>query len=92
MASELHDLTRAQRDRLAFIDLRVRFLGEVRRQDLFGRFGIQAAAATRDLAAYKNLAPGNLDYDSKNKVYVRAELFRPLFDFSPVTTLNLGTP
>ena len=67
MAIELHDLTRAQRDRLAFIELRVRFLGEVRRQDLFGRFGIQAAAASRDLAAYKDLAPGNLHYDSKNK-------------------------
>lgn len=87
MASELHDLTRAQRDRLAFIELRIRFLGEVRRQDLFARFGIQAAAATRDLAAYKKLAPGNLDYDSKNKVYVRAELFRPLFDFSPARVL-----
>ena len=87
MAIELHDLTRAQRDRLAFIELRVRFLGEVRRQDLFGRFGIQAAAASRDLAAYKDLAPGNLYYDSKNKVYVRAALFRPLFDFPPARVL-----
>jgi len=88
MPTELHDLTRAQRDRLAFIELRVRFLGEVRRQDLFGRFGIQAAAATRDLAAYKDLRPGNIDYDSKNKVYVRAELFRPLFEFSSVRVLT----
>ena len=38
-------LSQAQRDRLAFIELRVRFLGEVRRQDLFTRFSIQAAAA-----------------------------------------------
>ena len=88
MPLELHDLTRTQRDRLALIELRVRFLGEVRRQDLFGRFGIQAAAASRDLAAYKDLAPGNLDYDSKNKVYVRANLFRPLFDFSPARVLT----
>ena len=87
MAIDLHDLTQAQRDRLAFIEMRVRFLGEVRRQDLFGRFGIQAAAATRDLAAYKDLVPGNLDYDSKNKVYVRAELFRPLFDLPPARVL-----
>lgn len=87
MAAEFHELTRAQRDRLAFIELRVRFLGEVRRQDLFGRFGIQTAAASRDLAAYKDLAPGNLDYDSKNKVYVRAALFRPLFDFPPARVL-----
>lgn len=88
MATSPEDLTQSQRDRLAFIDLRVRFLGEVRRQDLFARFSIQAAAATRDLAAYKELMPGNIDYDSKSKVYVRAELFRPLFDFSPARVLT----
>ena len=78
----LEDLTQPQQDRLAFIELRVRFYGEVRRQDLFARFNIQAAAATRDLATYKELMPGNIDYDGKSKVHVRAELFRPLFDFS----------
>lgn len=88
MPTEIHELTGAQRDRLAFIELRVRFMGEVRRQDLSSRFGIQAAAATRDLAAYKELRPGNIDYDSKNKVYVRAELFRPLFEFSPDRVLT----
>lgn len=88
MATALEDLTQPQRDRLAFIELRVRFLGEVRRQDLFARFGIQAAAATRDLAAYKELMPGNIDYDIKSKVYVRAELFRPLFDFSASRVLT----
>ena len=45
------------------------------------RFGIQAAAATRDIAQYKELAPGNMEYDTKGKVYVRAAWFRPLFDF-----------
>jgi hypothetical protein len=47
---KLAELTQSQRDRLAFIELRVRFVGEIRRQDLVGRFGIQSAAATRDLA------------------------------------------
>lgn len=87
MATALEDLTQPQRDRLAFIELRVRFFGEVRRQDLFARFSIQAAAATRDLATYKELMPGNIDYDGKSKVYVRAELFRPLFDFSAARVL-----
>ena len=64
---ELADLTQPQRDRLAFVELRVRFIGEIRRQDLVSRFGIQSAAATRDLALYKDLAPGNIDYDSKGK-------------------------
>lgn len=88
MSIELKDLTQPQRDRLAFIELRVRFLGEIRRQDLFTRFSIQAAAASRDLATYKELAPGNIDYDSKNKVYVHSEWFRPLFDFSPTRVLT----
>lgn len=79
---QLSELTQAQRDRLAFIELRLRFVGEFRRQDLVSRFGIQTAAATRDLSTYKTLAPGNLDYDAKSKVYRCGEWFRPVFDFS----------
>jgi hypothetical protein len=67
---QLAGLTQTQRDRLAFVELRVRFIGEIRRQDLVSRFGIQSAAATRDLAVYKDLAPGNIDYDAKGKSYV----------------------
>lgn len=78
---QLSALTQTQRDRLAFIDLRVRYIGEIRRPDLVSRFGVQAAAATRDIALYKELAPRNLDYDSRGKVYVYASSFRPLFVF-----------
>lgn len=81
MFEQLSQLTQPQRDRLAFIELSARFLGEVKRQDLLARFDIQAAAGSRDLSAYRDLAPGNIEYDSKNKVYVRAERFRPLFTF-----------
>lgn len=77
----LADLTQPQRDRLAFIELRIRFVGEIRRQDLVARFGIQAAAATRDIAQYKEMAPRNIEYDTKDKVYTRSSWFRPLFDF-----------
>lgn len=80
-SDRLPEMTQAQRDRLAFVELRLRFVGEIRRQDLVVRFGIQAAAATRDIAQYKELAPRNLEYDTKGKVYVRATWFRPLFDF-----------
>jgi hypothetical protein len=73
-------MTQSQRDRLAFVELRLRFIGEIRRQDLVARFGIQAAA-TRDIGQYKELGPRNLDYDTKSKVYVRGEWFRPVFDF-----------
>ncbi|QNB06821.1 WYL domain-containing protein [Herbaspirillum frisingense] len=78
---QLSEMTQSQRDRLAFVELRLRFLGEIRRQDLVGRFGIQAAAATRDLGQYRELGPRNLDYDTKGKLYVRGEWFRPVFEF-----------
>jgi hypothetical protein len=79
---QLADLTQPQRDRLAFVELRVRYIGEIRRQDLVSRFSIQSAAASRDLALYKELAPGNIDYDSKGKSYVLGSTFRSFFEFS----------
>lgn len=82
VTQQLSELTQAQRDRLAYIELRLRFVGEFRRQDLVARFAIQTAAATRDLGVYKELAPRNLEYDAKSKVYRCGEWFRPLFDFS----------
>ena len=79
-SDKLAELTQAQRDRLAFIELRSRFLGEIRRQDIVSRFGVQEAAATRDIAQYKELAPRNLEYDTKSKIYRRATWFSPLFE------------
>lgn len=85
---QLVDLTQPQRDRLAFVELRVRFIGEIRRQDLVTRFGIQSAAASRDLALYKELAPGNIDYDTRGKSYVLGPGFHPIFDFPPERVLS----
>lgn len=85
---QLADLTQPQRDRLAFVELRLRFIGEIRRQDLVTRFGIRSAAASRDLALYKELAPGNIDYDSKAKSYVLAPGFQPVFEFPPERVLS----
>lgn len=87
-STQLSEMTQTQRDRLAFIELRLRFLGEIRRQDLVTRFGIQAAAATRDIGQYKDIAPRNLDYDTKGKVYVRSDWFRPVFEFAPERVLT----
>ncbi|WP_235505262.1 WYL domain-containing protein [Acidovorax sp. Leaf160] len=70
----------AQQERLLYIDMKLRFLGEVRRQDLIQRFGIQTAAATRDLALYRWEKPDNLVFVSKTKSYVRGEKFKPLYD------------
>ena len=85
---KLAELTQPQRDRLSFLELRVRFLGEIRRQDLVTRFGIQTAAASRDLTLYKALAPSNIDYDPKGKTYVLGPEFSPIFDFPPERVLS----
>ncbi|MBS0175822.1 MAG: WYL domain-containing protein, partial [Nitrospira sp.] len=52
------------------------------------RFGIQSAAATRDLALYKELSPGNIDYDPKGKAYVLGPDFRPVFDYPPERVMS----
>lgn len=70
---------RPQNERLLYIDLRLRFLGAVRRQDVLARFGIQTAAATRDMARYKELAPDNMAYRAADKAYERAPAFTPMF-------------
>lgn len=44
-----------------------RCIGEVRRQDLVSRFGIQPAVATQDLPLYKEIALGSIDYATKGK-------------------------
>jgi hypothetical protein len=85
---QLADLTQPQRDRLAFIELRVRFVGEMHHQDLVTRFGIQSATASRDLALYKELAPGNIDYYPKAKSYVLGPDFQPVFEFPPERVLS----
>lgn len=85
---QLSDLTQPQRDRLAFVELRIRFIGEIRRQDLVVRFGIQSAAASRDLALYKELAPDNIRYDARGKFYVPGPNFQPFFDFLPARVLS----
>lgn len=78
-AESLANLPLPQKDRLKHLELRLRFLGEVRRPDLTQRFGIQSAAASRDLALYKELAPNNINYESRGKRYLLGTEFAPLF-------------
>lgn len=77
----LDDFSRTQRERLAFIEFRLWFLGDVRRQDLMDRFGIAPAVATRDLTAYRELAPRSIAFDGRRKLYVPGDGFHPLFEF-----------
>lgn len=89
----IQNLSQSQRERLAFIEFRLYFLGEVRRQDLFQRFGIAPAVATRDFAQYKEIFPGNITFDNKTKGYVIGASFSPSFNHVPervLTALSQG--
>jgi hypothetical protein len=79
---DLSEISQAQKERLSHIDFRAYFLGEVGRSDLVSRFGIGEAAATRDITLYRELAPKNLEYDTKLKSYVISGAFEPLFEYS----------
>ena len=84
----LEDISQAQQERLFHIDFKLRFLGAVNRNDLVSRFGIKAAAATRDISLYKELAPKNLIYDTKAKTYIEADQFKPLFEYQGSQALS----
>ena len=76
--SPLADLPAAQRQRLAYIEFRVWFYGEVSRKDVLERFEVATAAGTRDLALYRELAPLNVSYE--HKAYRYLPTFVPLFE------------
>lgn len=89
----VESLSHAQRERLAYIDFRLYFMGEVGRPDLASRFGVAPAAATRDLALYREVAPRNIEFDGSNKIYRIGKAFSPLFDHAPqrvLSALSLG--
>ena len=69
-----------QKNRLPFIDFRLRFFGEIARGDLTAQFGIKEAAATRDIALYIKEAKENLTFDTRKKNYRCSDIFKPLFE------------
>lgn len=84
----LATLSQSQRERLCHIDFKLYFLGSVNRTDLVSRFGIKEAAASRDMSLYKDLAPKNIEYDTKAKTYIQRESFSPIFQYSSSQTLT----
>lgn len=65
--------------RLEFIDFRLQWDGRLNRSDLMEHFGISVPQASADIAAYTELAPGNLLYDRSARVYVASPEFAPVF-------------
>lgn len=75
------ELSQTQRERLAFLEMRAYFTGELRRADIETRFGIKPAASSRDIGVYREIAPENLVYDGVGRCYRPSAVFRPLFEF-----------
>ncbi len=84
----VESLSHTQRERLAYIDFRLYFMGEIGRPDLTGRFGVAPAGATRDLALYREIAPQNLEFDGSSKIYRIGKSFAPLFKHAPMRVLS----
>ena len=84
----VENLSHAQRERLAYIDFRLYFFGEIGRPDLIDRFGVAPAGATRDLAMYREIAPQNITFDGSNKIYRIGQAFSPLFDHASQRVLS----
>jgi hypothetical protein len=85
---EFSKLGQAQRERLAYLEMRACFSGELRRADLEKRFGIKPAASTRDLTVYRALVPDNLSYDGTARCYRPALGFKPVFELSAERVLS----
>ena len=88
-SKRLEDLSVAQRERLAYIDFRLYFFGEIGRPDLIERFGVAPAGATRDLALYREIVPHNITFDGSNKIYRIGQAFSPLFKHVSLSLIHI---
>lgn len=87
-SQSVDDLSHAQRERLAYIDFRLYFFGEIGRPDLVSRFEIAPAGATRDLALYREIAPKNIEFDGSGKIYRIGRSFTPVFEHASPRVLS----
>tara|TARA_R110001583_G_scaffold66746_3_gene191490 strand:+ start:13048 stop:13983 length:936 start_codon:yes stop_codon:yes gene_type:complete len=86
---KLDQISQPQQERLAYIEFRLLFLGCVNRSDLVSRFGLKEAAASRDLALYKQLASSNITYDTVERTYRVVDRAIPIFDYHSQQVLTV---
>lgn len=84
---KLEDLNYSQKQRLAYIDFKLLFVGKVTRNEVVTKFEKGMSGATADLNLYKEFCPKNMVYDTKQRVYVQCANFKPLFAHDPRKTL-----
>lgn len=79
-----------QAERLAYIDLCIRYLGSITRAEIMSEFKVAPAAASKDLALYRELKPNNSRIDtSTKKTVIVIDSYSHLVSFSVHTALNL---
>jgi len=83
----LKDVNFSQKQRLAYIDFKLLFVGFVTRAEIVSHFEKGLTAASRDLNYYKELCPNNMTYDTKQKKYFQSDKFKPLFTHDARRTL-----
>lgn len=77
----------AQKQRLAYIDFKLLFIGHVTRSEVVNCFGQGLSSASRDITLYKDLRPQNMEYDSRDKRYYQTPEFTPLVEHDAKKTL-----
>ena len=80
-------LNYSQKQRLAYIDFKLLFIGRVTRNEVVTKFEKGMSGATADLNMYKELCPDNMFYDNKQRMYIQSDTFKPLFTHDPRKTL-----
>lgn len=84
---DLKDVNYSQKQRLAYIDFKLLFVGFVTRAEIVSHFEKGLTSASRDLNSYKELCPSNMTYDTQQKKYFQSDKFTPLFTHDARRTL-----
>ncbi|CAI1175216.1 WYL domain-containing protein [Serratia quinivorans] len=78
-----------QAERLAYIDFKIRYLGEISRGEIIEEFKIGQAAASGDLKLYREFRENNAYRDhTTKKTVINTELYIPLVKLDVHTALN----
>ena len=82
----------SQIERLAFIDIRLHYLGEIARSDIMEEFKLAQAAASKDLSEYRKLQGDKVKKDFQTKkTVINDEYFSPLFEIRVDYALDILT-
>lgn len=77
-------------ERLAYMNLCIRYLGSISRAEIMAEFKVAQAAASKDLALYRELKPDNCCIDTATKrTVILADSYTPLIRIGVHTALNL---